>query len=253
MHSCIYEGNVRHRRFSPVKHHFTYKLFMLYLDLDELSNLFDDYWFWSCKRSNLAHFRRSDHIGNPNQALKDSAHDLVEAHCGNRPSGPVRLLTHLRYFGYRINPVSFYYCYDKQDKNVEAIVAEINNTPWGEQYAYVLDEGSNTGKEEEKCYRIDKAFHISPFMPMNQKYQWFFNSPCKQLNVHMQTYDDESTLFDATMNLSQTNISSANLSRVLIQYPFMTARVGMAIYWQALKLWGKQTPFHPHPKTDSKG
>ena len=226
---------------------------MLYLDLDELSNLFDDYWFWSCKRSNLAHFRRSDHIGNPNQALKDSAHDLIETHCGSRPSGPVRLLTHLRYFGYRINPVSFYYCYDKQDKNVEAIVAEINNTPWGEQYAYVLDEGSNTGKEEEKCYRIDKAFHISPFMPMDQKYQWSFNSPSQQLNVHMQTYDDESTLFDATMNLSQTNISSANLSRVLIQYPFMTARVGMAIYWQALKLWGKQTPFHPHPKTDSKG
>ncbi len=251
--SCIYEGIVRHRRFSPVKHHFTYKLFMMYLDLDELPALFDKFWFWSCENTNLAQFRRSDHIGDPNQSLKESAYDLVETHCGNRPNGPVRLLTHLRYFGYRINPVSFYYCYDKQDRNIEAIVAEINNTPWGEQYAYVLDEGSNTGEKEKKCYRLNKAFHISPFMPMNQKYRWYFTSPGKHLNVHMETYDDQSTLFDATLNLSQTLIRSATLNRVLIQYPFMTARVGTAIYWQALKLWGKRTPFYPHPNTNSKG
>ena len=253
MHSCIYEGRVRHRRFSPIKHHFNYKLFMMYLDLDELSDLFEKYWFWSCERSNIAQFRRKDHIGNPIQPLRESAYDLVEAHCGKRLTGPVRLLTHLRYFGYRINPVSFYYCYDEKGSKIEAIISEINNTPWGEQYAYVLDEGSNSGENEKKCYRLDKAFHISPFMPMVQKYKWQFTRPENHLSVHMETYDNNDVLFDATLNLRKTLISSANLSRILFQYPFMTAKVVTAIYWQAFQLWRKRTPFHAHPEAKSEG
>ena len=129
MHSCIYEGRVRHRRFSPIKHHFNYKLFMMYLDLDELSHLFEKYWLWSCERSNVAQFQRKDHIGNPIQPLKESAYDLVEAHCGKRLTGPIRLLTHLRYFGYRINPVSFYYCYDEKGSKIEAIIHDVLTAP----------------------------------------------------------------------------------------------------------------------------
>ena len=246
MFSCIYEGRVRHRRFTPAKHAFDYNLFMMYLDLDELPSLFDPHWLWSPDRFNMAQFRRADHIGDPQQSLKESAQDLVETHCGRRPSGPVRLLTHLRYFGYRFNPVSFYYCYSA-DEALEAIIAEINNTPWGEQYAYVLDETHNEGRETKKRYRLDKAFHISPFMGMEQHYTWHFTAPTDHLSVHMQSHEQETALFDATMNLQRTEISRRALARVLAQYPFITARVTGAIYWQALRLWLKRIPFYPHP------
>ncbi len=219
---------------------------MMYLDLDELNHLFDPHWLWSPDHLNIAQFRRSDHIGKPQQDLKESVYDLVEAHSGRRPSGPVRLLTHLRYFGYRFNPVSFYYCYNANEK-LETIIAEINNTPWGEQHAYVLDENYNEGHETRKCYKLDKAFHISPFMGMKQHYTWHFTTPTEHLSVHMQNYEQSTALFDATMNLQRTKISSLALARVLTKYPFITARVTGAIYWQALRLWIKRVPFHPHP------
>ncbi len=237
---------MRHRRFAPAEHSFNYKLFMMYLDLDELPHLFDPHWLWSPDRFNVAQFRRSDHIGNPQQNLKESARDLVEAHSGRRPDGSVRLLTHLRYFGYRFNPVSFYYCYST-DESLEAIIAEINNTPWGEQHAYVLDEAHNEGRDIKKRYRLDKAFHISPFMCMEQHYTWHFTSPKDHLSVHMQSHEHGTAIFDASMNLQRTEISRCALARVLMQYPFITARVTSAIYWQALRLWLKRIPFYSHP------
>ena len=242
---------MRHRRFAPAEHFFNYRLFMMYLDLDELPHLFDPHRLWSPDRFNVAQFRRSDHIGNPHQNLKESARDLVEAHSGHRPDGSVRLLTHLRYFGYRFNPVSFYYCYSA-DESLEAIIAEINNTPWGEQHAYVLDEAHNEGRDTKKRYSLDKAFHISPFMCMEQHYTWHFTSPKDHLSVHMQSHEHGTAIFDATMNLQRTEINCSALTRVLMQYPLITARVTSAIYWQALRLWLKRIPFYSHP-SPSKG
>ena len=247
MHSCIYEGLVRHRRFAPAEHAFSNKLFMMYLDLDELPHLFARYWLWSPDRFNIAHFRRQDHIGDPRQPLQESARDLVEAHSGHRPTGPVRLLTHLRYFGYRFNPVSFYYCYGGDGETLEAIIAEITNTPWCEQHAYVLDEGLNSGGQEKKRYQFDKAFHVSPFMGMNQHYTWHFNAPAASIGIHMDNCENGASLFDATMNLKRCDITSRSLARVLAQYPLITVQVVVAIYWQALRLWLKRTPFHSHP------
>jgi uncharacterized protein len=172
---------------------------------------------------------------------------LVEAHSGHRPTGPVRLLTHLRYFGYRFNPVSFYYCYGGDGETLEAIIAEITNTPWGEQHAYVLDEGLNSGGQEKKRYQFDKAFHVSPFMGMNQHYTWHFNAPAASIGIHMDNCENGASLFDATMNLKRCEITSRSLARVLAQYPLITVQVVVAIYWQALRLWLKRTPFHSHP------
>ena len=138
-HSCLYEGTMRHRRFRPVPHAFGYRLFMVYLDLDELDEVFAGRWLWSTTRCALARFRREDHLGVPTVPLPDAVRALVKERLGFRPTGPVRLLTHLRYFGFVMNPVSFYYCFAADGKQLEAIVAEVNNTPWGERHCYVMD------------------------------------------------------------------------------------------------------------------
>ena len=122
MKSCIYEGQVRHRRFSPAKHEFNYNLFLAYLDLDELDVVFNKRWFWSTKLPALARFKREDYIGDPSVSIKESVNRIVKKETGENIHGPVRVLTHLRYFGYVFNPVTFYYCFDKRGENVEVIV-----------------------------------------------------------------------------------------------------------------------------------
>lgn len=248
MNSAIYEGLVRHRRFSPIPHSFSYRLFMMYLDFDELPTLFENRWFWSVNRANLASYKRVDHIGNPVIPLDEWVRQLVEARTGSRPTGPIRLLTHLRYFGYVFNPVSFYFCYDRSDRGVDSIVAEITNTPWGERHCYVLGPEQNRASGRKKRYQFDKVFHISPFIDMDVAYDWRFTEPTSQLTIHMENHRAGKLFFDATMRLHRRELSGPSLARVLIQYPLMTIKVIGAIHWQALKLWMKGAPLYVHPK-----
>jgi uncharacterized protein len=247
MKSAIYTGHVRHRRFSPVPHAFTYRLFMMYVDLEELPTVFEDRWFWSVDRTNLASFNRVDHVGNPIIPLDESIRQLVEERTGSRPAGPIRLLTHFRYFGYVFNPVSFYFCYDRSDDSVDTIVAEITNTPWGERHCYVLGTEHNRASGRRKRYLLDKVFHISPFIDMDVAYDWRFTEPASQLAIHMEDLRDGRPFFDATMRLERRELSGSSLARVLAHYPLMTAKVIGAIHWQALRLWVKGVPFYAHP------
>ena len=118
MKSCIYVGQVRHRRLSPVKHSFQYPLFMMYLDLDELPDIFQKYWFWSYQKKNIASFQRKDYMGDKSVDLSEAVRDLVKQKTGELPAGPVRLLTHMKYFSHVFNPVSFYYCYESDGQTL---------------------------------------------------------------------------------------------------------------------------------------
>jgi DUF1365 family protein len=247
--SCIYEGHVRHRRFAPVRNQFRYRVFLMYLDLAELPAIFQGRLLWSVDRVNLAYFRRRDHLGDPHVPLDQAVRDLVEEKTGTRPGGPIRLLTHLRYFGYCFNPASLYFCYDSSGEHIEAIVVQIHNTPWGEEHCYVLDEAHNESPSPRfKRFQFSKAFHVSPFMPMQIWYDWRFKEPGKTLSVHFTNYHDGEKIFDATMTLGRQEITPRVLSRVLLSYPPMTLKIITMIHWQALRLWLKGAKFYKHPK-----
>lgn len=249
MDSAIYEGKVRHRRFTPVQNVFQYRLFLMYVDLLELPDLFKGRWLWSGLKANFAYLRRRDHLGDPLVPLDRSVRDFVEKETGKRPSGPIRLLTHFRYFGHCFNPVSFYFCYDEGNRRVETIVAEVHNTPWGEEHCYVLEDSMNEHPSPQwRRYRFPKAFHVSPFMEMEINYDWRFKMPGENLQVHITNMTPGGRRrFDATLSIRRREISPTALARCLLLYPLMTVKVVAMIYWQALRLLVKGAPIHIHP------
>jgi DUF1365 family protein len=241
--SCLYHGVVHHHRFAPVEHAFRYRLFMLYLDLGELDEVFAGRWLWSTRRRAVAEFRRSDYPGPADRPLDESIRDLVERRTGHRPVGPVRVLTHLRYFGYGFNPVSFFYCFDRSERPV-AIVADVSNTPWGERHRYVLRATANGVVD---CH-VGKQFHVSPFMPMDLEHRFRLTAPGERLFVRIEDRRDGEPVFSARLAMHRSEISGAALAGALLRFPWMTGQVVAAIYWQALRLYLKGAPYFEHPR-----
>jgi DUF1365 family protein len=255
--SAVYEGWVRHRRFEPVEHAFRYRLFLMYLDLGELPGVLDPYPLWSARRPAPARFRREDFMGDPARPLAECARDAVEAETGSRPTGPVRLLTGLRYLGHHFNPVSFYYCFDSAAKRVEAVVADVQSIPWGERHPYVLARGTREGPVLSA--ELDKTLHVSPLMGMDQTYAFRADQPSERLAVHIESrprQDARATTsephhrksFDATLSLRRRELSRPLLAGLLARYPAMSLQVVAKIYAQSLRLKLKGARYFPHPE-----
>lgn len=247
--SAIYHGWVRHRRFTPFNHEFRYRLFMLYLDLDELDSVFEGRWLWSIGRRNLAWWRREDYMGPTDVPLRAALERKLEEAGAPAPEGPIRMLTHVRTFGVCFNPVTFYYVFSKDGRTLETVAAEITNTPWKERHTYVLSPHDNHGRAGVKRHRFKKEFHVSPFIDMGVDYEWIFTVPEDVLTVHMNDHDRAGKpLFDATMILQRQPIGPAQLARALMSYPLLTVRIPIAIYWQALLLKLRGAPVFDHPE-----
>ena len=232
--SAVYTGHVRHRRFAVRNHAFRYRLTMAYIDLDELPALMNGRLVRSWP--GIVRFRRRDYLGDPATPLADAVRDTVRQRLGRAPAGPIRLLTHLRTLGHCFNPVSFYYCFARDGQTLEAIVAEVTNTPWGERHQYVLEAGERTVNAGD----FDKALHVSPFMPMGQRYTLRAPAPGTTLSVHIESAQDGRRAFDATLRLTRRPVTA----RALMQ---PTLRMLALIYAHAIALKLKGVPVQPHP------
>lgn len=236
---------------------------MMYLDLAELDEVFAGRWFWSARRAAPARFRQSDHLAQTAEPLDVAVRNLVESRTGRRPAGPIRLLTQLRYFGYLMNPIGLFYCFDARGEQVETVVAEVNNTPWGERHYYILDSSCASGDQAARerndaplpsnddatrhlRFRHPKEFHVSPFMAMDMEYVWRLSHPDEALDVHIDSFRHGEKLFDSSLSLKRSEITGWRLTRLWAQYPWMTGKIVSAIYWQALRLWLKKASFFPH-------
>jgi DUF1365 family protein len=241
--SCIYEGTIRHRRSLP-RHEFRHRLALWYVDLDELPELLDGRLLEQSPGG--LRFRRRDYHGDPRVPLAEAVRNTVAAQTGSRPAGPVRLLTQLRSFGHCFNPVSFYYCLSAGADRVQAILAEVTNTPWGERHAYVLAGGADASPLVVSS--VDKAMHVSPFMPMDLSYTARATTPGETLSVHMESNRAGTQVFDATLSLSRRELTPDAARRLTVRYPAATVRVLALIYGRALRLKLAGARVHRHPR-----
>jgi len=244
--SAIYSGTVRHRRFAPLRREFSHSVTYFYLDLAEISALFNLRGLFSARSPSLFGFRRKAYLGPLHLPLDEAVRNRVETESGRRPRGPIRILTQISYFGYTFNPVTFYYCFNEADTEVTDIVTEITNTPWGERHTYVLVADAS------RTFEFPKRFHVSPFLGMDFRYRWGFSAPIARLNIHMENHPTGTTgnpTFDATLTLARKSWSAKNVAFALLRQPFMTATTLFLIYLHAAILWIRRIPFVDHPSS----
>lgn len=282
--SSIYEGTVRHRRNLPKIHQFDFQFFMLMLDLDELKSVFRGSWFWSCKRWTLCRFKEDDHLkkyipteeSSRSVSLKERAVQALRDHGFEQKVGAIRVLTQVSYLGYSMNPVSFFYCFSVGGDELVAIIAEVNNTPWGEQHVYVIPSTETKPSATIRSDDVKKAFHVSPFMSLDMHYRMAFSFPAEKLAVKIENHclpeavdlrrsevdkaampnsnvePSDLKIIDVTMALRQRPLTIANLNWLLFKYPAISFRVVLGIYWHALMLYLKRIRYFPHPREGRK-
>ena len=243
--SGVFVGTLRHRRFAPVTHAFTYPLFMVLLDIDRVPELMRVSPLTSHNRWNWASFDDRDHLGDPRRSLRERLAADAARHGIDLPDGPIFLLTHLRYLGYGFNPVSFFYCFDHAGR-LQVVLAEVSNT-FGGRHNYWLepDPAARTFRAAAA-----KSLYVSPFMPVDLEYTFAFTPPADGLVAHMATHRAGLVGFDATLSLERRPWNAAEVRRALVRYPAMTAQVIAGIHWEALKLWWKGVPVVPRLTAD---
>lgn len=246
MKASIYEGTVVHERRGAHHQQFTYRVAMPMVDLDDLESLNNLAPLWRAEGRAVMTFRRQDFIGDPLRPLTSTVRDTVAERLGFRPEGPILLLANHRTWGWCFNPIALYYCYAPDGETLQAVVADVTNTPWGESHAYVLDT-----RGDVRHFEQTKQMHVSPFLPMDLSYRFHVAPPGARVGVSIVVVRADEVVFRAALSLVQRNLTRGELTRVLLRHPLLTHRVSLGIYLRALRLWATRVPFFAHPPRPS--
>jgi DUF1365 family protein len=257
----IYVGTLRHRRFSPTPHAFTYSIFMPLLDVDRIPELMAVSRMTSYNGRNLAAFDDRDHFGDPTRSLRARIEDSADGAGVALPDGPIFLLTHLRYAGYAFNPISLYYCYERAGR-LTRVLAEVNNTYGGRQLYWLTRDAA--GGPSFRA-RVAKALYVSPFIAAEVDYGFSMTAPGESLIAHMDVHRSQDPVadvgpsaspprvLDATLSLRRRPWTAGAIRFALLRFPLMTTKVIASIHWQALRLYLKGVPVVPRLVANGEG
>lgn len=241
MLSCLYQGHVRHHRREP-DHSFSYPVWYAWINLDEIDAFCASSALISREAYNFFSFYRQDYLPGEG-SLKNAAARSIKKQTGEDFNGQVYVLTTLRQLGFGLNPISLFYCYEASLQQPAYIIAEVHNTPWGERYEYVI-KPDELGQAET----VSKAFHVSPFMPMELEYQFDLPQPGNQIRANIKLLKQSVPVFSAGLDLHSLPLSAQSVRRILFASGWQSLKTVIRIYYQALRLWIKKATFYPHPK-----
>ena len=232
--SCIYSGMTIHKRFKPKKHFFIYKTFSLFIDLNEVKDLEKNIKFFSHNKFNVLSFCNIDHGPRDGTSLNKWVKKTLSRAKINIDGGAIKLLCFPRFFGYVFNPLSIFYCYDKNSK-LKAVLYEVKNT-FNEQHTYVFRSKSSSNLIQHKC---NKKFYVSPFIAMKTFYNFRLSVPKNNINISISQTDSKGPLLIAKQTGKRVKLNSKNLLYQFFKHPLMSFKVIVAIHFEALRLWLK--------------
>jgi len=241
MNSCIYNGEVNHTRFKPVKHFLNYKTFSLFIDLDEIEQLDKSISIFSHNKFNIFSFYNKDHGDRDGNCLKKWVMSNLKKYKIEGNISKIKILCYPRIFGYVFNPLSIFYCYEN-DK-LKSIFYEVKNT-FNEQHTYIFK--IKDGEEiKQKC---KKKFYVSPFMDMETFYNFKLIDPNQRLSVMIKQTDAEGTVLTATQTGDKKEFNFKQLLINFFRYPLMTLKIISSIHFEALLLWKKGAIYRKRDK-----
>ncbi len=247
MNSSLYDCVVMHHRLVPLKHRFVYKVFMFYLDVDELDELGRRSWLFSRNRFNLFSFRDRDHLWLDRPTVRENVVAYLKTKGVDIGSGRIMLLTNVRTLGYVFNPVSFYFCFDEAGEPVCA-VPEVGNT-FRELKPYLLRRDAL--KDGTFRERQTKHFYVSPFFDLDTVFEFQLGIPGERLQVKIDDFQQEKKAFVSALTGTRREFTDGMLAWSFLRIPFVTLKVIFLIHWHAMLLYLKKLPFHrkhEHPE-----
>jgi DUF1365 family protein len=243
--AALYVGEVMHARLKPVGHRFTYRVASLLIDVDCLAEADRHCGLFSVGRFNLFSFHESDHGPRDGSPLRAHVDRLLAAQ-GLPPPARILLLCYPRVLGYVFNPLSVYFALDGAGRTV-ALVYEVRNT-FGESETYVAPVLAGEDGPAGIRQSCAKRFYVSPFLPLDQRYQFRVLPPGDGVRIRILETDADGPVLSASFAGRRIALSGRSLAALFAKMPLHTIKVVTAIHFEAARLWLKGAPYYPHGK-----
>jgi DUF1365 family protein len=231
-----------HARLRPRAHRFAYRVFSILIDLDRLVEADRASPLFSVDRFNLLSFHQKDHGPGDGSCVRNHVHGLLRSAGCSVDGGRVLLFCYPRVLGTVFNPLSVYFAFDPQGRPA-GIVYEVRNT-FGERHSYAVPLRGETGPFSHRCA---KAFHVSPFLGMDHRYLFRTSLPEDRFRLSIQVEDAAGPVLCTAVSARRRPLTTREILAAFGRVPLLAATVIGGIHWEALRLWLKGQPVHPHP------
>ena len=236
----LHHGETVHRRFTPFVSDFSYKVFMIELDIDRLDDADRQCRLFGVDRGALFSFRPKDHGEGGSQSLRNWAEARFRTAGVDASSLRLRLMTFPRHLFHKFAPISLWLA-ETEDGSPAGVLYEVRNT-FGERHTYVSAIEGKWTRHVSK-----KDFHVSPFFDLSGNYEFSLQRSDDRLKLGVTTMKDGAAKHMATLSTAFEPATDKALLRAAVTMPASTLGVTLGIHWEALKLWLKGADYHAKP------